>query len=67
MDALADNPSGCTVLRTIEQAHSPISTASKAKRFKADAKALLDQIWTDELRDDYPQWAELLAKHDTSE
>jgi len=25
----------------------------------------LDQIWTDELRDEYPQWAELMAKHDS--
>ena len=32
---------------------------------KADAKALLDQIWTDELRDEYSQWAELMAKHDS--
>ena len=32
---------------------------------RKDAKALLDQIWTDELRDEYPQWAELMARHES--
>jgi len=32
---------------------------------RKDAKALLDQIWTDELLDEYPQWAELMARHES--
>ena len=32
---------------------------------RKDAKALLDQIWTDELLDEYPQWAELMTRHES--
>ena len=32
---------------------------------RKDAKALLDQIWTDELLDEYPQWVELMARHES--
>ena len=32
---------------------------------RKDAKAVLDQIWTDELLDEYPQWAELMTRHES--
>ena len=32
---------------------------------RKDAKALLDQIWTDELLDEYPQWAEFMTRHES--
>ena len=32
---------------------------------RKDAKAVLDQIWTDELLDEYPQWTELMTRHES--
>ena len=66
MDALADEPVWVHCVANYRaSAFTYLYRINKRGDSKADAKALLDQIWTDELRDEYPQWAELMAKHDS--
>ena len=66
MDALADEPVWVHCIANYRaSAFTYLYRITKRGDSKADAKALLDQIWTDELRDEYPQWAELMAKHDS--
>ena len=66
MDALADEPVWVHCIANYRaSAFTYLYRINKRGDSKADAKALLDQIWTDELRDEYPQWAELMAKHDS--
>jgi len=64
MDALADETVWVHCIANYRaSAFTYLYRINKRGDSKADAKALLDQIWTDELRDEYPQWAELMAKH----
>lgn len=65
MDALADEPVWVHCIANYRaSAFTYLYRVNERGDSKADAKAILDQIWTDELRDEYPQWAELMAKHD---
>jgi uncharacterized protein (TIGR01244 family) len=65
MDALADEPVWVHCIANYRaSAFTYLYRINKRGDSKADAKALLEQIWTDELRDEYPQWAELMAEHD---
>lgn len=65
MDALADEPVWVHCIANYRaSAFTYLYRINERGDSKADAKALLDQIWTDELRDEYPQWAELMAEHD---
>ena len=65
MDALADEPVWVHCIANYRaSAFTYLYHINKRGDSKADATALLDQIWTDELRDEYPQWAELMAEHD---
>ena len=66
MDALVDEPVWVHCIANYRaSAFTYLYRINKRGDSKVDAKALLDQIWTYELRDEYPQWAELMAKHDS--
>ena len=66
MDALADEPVWVHCIANYRaSAFTYLYRINERGDSKADAKALLDQIWTDELLDEYPQWAELMTRHES--
>ena len=66
MDALADETVWVHCIANYRaSAFTYLYRVNERGDSRKDAKALLDQIWTDELRDEYPQWAELMAKHES--
>ena len=58
------NPSGHCIANYRASAFTYLYRINK-RGIPSGCESALDQIWTDELRDEYAQWAELLAKHDS--
>ena len=66
MDALADDTVWVHCIANYRaSAFTYLYRINERGDSRKDAKALLDQIWTDELLDEYPQWAELMARHES--